>query len=364
MLDPVLAKARQDRLLRATADQNLDAIVLTQPHHVYYLTAHLPEWRHTPALVLRDGRATLICANDPAENIAADDVRSYPANLGATLRQDQAYVVAPMIAELVAGAGKVGYDPSPVAATLLQDREAGAWVPIDGVLWQQRRAKDADELALMRRAIAATRAMYQRARALIAPGVPEILIYNELAAAAVHEFGEPMSAMLGNDFACGVGGGPPRNNRLAEAGELWVLDLGPAFRGYFADNARVVSVGRKPTDAQQTAWRNITDVFPIVEAMAKPGVRCRDIYDRIDAHFQERFSRKQHHHLGHGIGLEAHEFPHLNPNWDDTLIEGEIFTCEPGIYTETIRSAIRIENLYRVTAAGVENLTPFPLELT
>jgi Xaa-Pro dipeptidase len=363
MLDSLLAKARQGRLLQAVEDLHLDAVVITQPHHVYYLTAHLPAWRHAPALVLRDGHATLICANTPAKNVAADDVRSYPANLGATLRQDQPQTLAPLIADLLGDARRVGYDSSAVAAALLQARPGREYAAIEQVLWQQRRVKDADELEIMRRAIGATRAMHQRARALIAPGVPEILVYNELAAAAVHALGEPLSAQLGNDFACGAGGGPPRNNRLAEAGELYVLDLGPAFRGYFADNARVVCVDRKPTDAQQSAWQNIVDVFPIVEAMARPGIRCRDIYDAIDAHFRARFGRPQHHHLGHGVGLEAHEYPHLNPNWDDTLLEGEIFTCEPGIYTDTIRSGIRLENQYRVTATGVENLTPFAMEL-
>ena len=38
------------------------------------------------------------------------------------------------------------------------------------------------------------------------------------------------------------------------------------------------------------------------------------------------------HHLGHGVGLQPHEFPHLNPNWDDTLVEGEVFTIEPGLF--------------------------------
>jgi Xaa-Pro dipeptidase len=363
MLDPALARQRQVRLLQSLQRQNLDALVITQPHHVYYLTAHLPAWRHTPAFVLTGGKATLISANQPAKNAAADDLRSYPANLGATLRQDQPPVVAGLLAELLGKARTVGFDASPVAAALLaRDRER-QYASIDETLWQQRRAKDPDEFALMRRAIDATRAMYERARATIEPGVTEVRVFNELHAAAMEELGEPLSALLGNDFACGVGGGPPRAGRVAQAGELYVLDLGPAYRGYFADNARVISVDRKPTEAQQQAQQHIVGVFPLVEAMAKPGVRCREIYERIDAHFQERFVRKQAHHLGHGVGLEAHEFPHLNPHWDDTLIEGEIFTCEPGIYDAALNSAIRIENQYRVTASGVENLTPFDLSL-
>lgn len=94
-------------------------------------------------------------------------------------------------------------------------------------------------------------------------------------------------AYFGNDFACGARGGPPRAGRVtaAEAGELYILDLGPAYRGYFADNARTFAVGGTPTDAQLDAWRTVTGVFPIVERLAKPGVRCRDLFAAVDAHY-------------------------------------------------------------------------------
>ena len=69
------------------------------------------------------------------------------------------------------------------------------------------------------------------------------------------------------------------------------------------------------------------------------------------------------HHLGHGVGLQPHEYPHLNPKWDDVLLEGETFTAEPGLYGPQLNGGIRLENLYHVTATGVENLIAAPLEL-
>jgi Xaa-Pro aminopeptidase len=61
--------------------------------------------------------------------------------------------------------------------------------------------------------------------------------------------------------------------------------------------------------------------------------------------------------------LQGHEYPHLNPRWDDVLMEGEVFTAEPGIYLPDLAGGIRLENQYLVQAKGVENLTPFPMEL-
>src|SRR5258706_13082476 len=108
---------------------------------------------------------------------------------------------------------------------------------------------------------------------MIAPGVAELDVFAGLQAAAVKTAGEPLSDLLGNDYACGERGGPPRKGRMARAGELYILDLGPAYRGYFSDNARTFAVNRKPTDAQMKAWESGVAALKLVGRMAKPGVR-------------------------------------------------------------------------------------------
>src|SRR6185312_8317753 len=123
----------------------------------------------------------------------------------------------------------------------------------------------------MRKAIDCTRAMHERARQIIEPGVSELHVYTELYTAAVEAAGEPLvPAHLGNDFQCGTGGGSPRKDKRAQAGELYILDLGPAYRGYFADNCRAYAVDRRPTDAQLAAWNLIVPVFDLVERTIRP----------------------------------------------------------------------------------------------
>jgi Xaa-Pro aminopeptidase len=359
------ARARQRRLLEVMVRWNLDAVVIGLPHHVYYFTAARAHWLQEAAFVLlSDGRAWLTSGNKPAESAAVDDAISYEASWHGTQRQEQPAVVAQQVLEQLRsrGAKRIGADGSAVTSQVAL-MLAGGVEPIDADLWQMRRRKDPDELDLMKTAIRATEAMYARARELIEPGLDELRMFSQLHEAAVKSNGEPMTALLGNDYACGAGGGPPRNGRVAQAGELWVLDLGPTFRGYFADNCRTFAVDRKPTDEQTKAWTAITEVLAIVERMAKPGVRCRDIYDAAAAHLQDKTGSNMPHHLGHGVGLQPHEFPHLNPNWDDVLIEGEIFTAEPGLYGPHLRGGIRIENDYLVTAEGVRNLLNYPLGL-
>jgi len=365
MLQDTYCRARQQRLLRLMHAKQLGAVVTSWRWHAYYFTGHRVFWQNEAAFVLfSDGRSLLVTANKTDPAAIADEVVTYDATWMGTHRPPQAALAAEKVIATIAGrrARRMGVDASPISTELARGFE-GETVSIDEDLWQLRRKKDPDELAIMRQAIDCTRAMHERARQIIEPGIPELQVFAELHRAAVETAGQPLSDYLGNDFACGERGGPPRKDRKTAAGELYILDLGPAVSGYFADNARVYAVDRKPTDAQQKAREIILGAFPIVERMAKPGARCREIYAAVDDYYRSKTGREHPHHLGHGVGLRPHEFPHLNPKWDDTLQEGEVFTCEPGIYEPELRAGLRIENQYLVTAEGVENLTPFSTEL-
>jgi Xaa-Pro aminopeptidase len=315
-------------------------------------------------VLLADGRSILITPNKPCDTAAADDCRSFEANWMGTLRQEQPAALATVVIDALADAGvkRMAFDSSVVASQVVAARLFSGG-PIDNDIFQLRRAKDPDELELMQTAVRATEAMYARAKQVIAPGVEEVHVFAQLQAAAVEFLGEPLSALLGNDYAAGVGGGWPRKGRKAEAGELYILDLGPAYRGYYADNARAFAVDGKPTDEQLKAHDDLVACFDVVERLAKPGVRCQTIYDACDQSLKLQRGKGLAHHLGHGVGLSPHEYPHLNPKWDDVLLEGEVFTAEPGIYAKELRGGIRLENQYLVTRDGVRNLLNFPTVL-
>lgn len=365
MLNPTQSRIRQQRLLAAIKDQKLDAVVIGITHHVYYFTAFWPFWlHHTAVAILADGRSLAVTANQPAGNIAADEVRAYPANANCTLRQDHPAEIAKVLADWLRGkkVARIGFDASAVASQL-QVTLPGQYVPIDPVIWQLRRQKDEDELVLIRRAHLAADAMFERAAQVIRPGVEETHMFAELHAAALKSTGEPMTALLGNDYACGVAGGPPRGGKKAEAGQIYIIDVGPTYRGYFSDGCRNYVVGGEPTDAQQKAHDAVKSCIAMLEKIARPGVSCRQIATQINEHLKSINGVGLVHHLGHGVGLQPHEFPHLNDFWDDVLLENEVFTCEPGAYNKEINGGVRLENVYLVKKDGLENLIKFPAEL-
>ena len=68
------------------------------------------------------------------------------------------------------------------------------------------------------------------------------------------------------------------------------------------------------------------------------------------------------HGLGHGVGLEIHESPNLNPKSPFTLREGMVIPIEPGVYIPH-KCGVRIEDMVVVTADGCLNLTKTPKTL-
>jgi Xaa-Pro aminopeptidase len=359
------SRGRQRRMLAEMQAQRLDLVIVQQIEHVQWLTGARYPWVMSPAAALRsDGHLTLVAPKKPELEAAADEVVTYEAQWHSTLRNDQRQ--ASSVELLKALSDKAGIKRLGVEFSCFTSHLAalpGERVDIEPMIYRLRRKKDPDELARIKKAIAGTKKMYELARQIIEPGITEIEVFNRLQAAAVEEYGEMLTG-TGNDYQCGARGGAPRNNRKAADGELYILDLGPAFRGYFSDNSRAFAVNRKPTDEQQTAWTFIMKVFKHVEATAKPGKNCRQLFDEAQAILNEAPVGVFNHHLGHGIGLFPHEAPHLNPHWNDTFEVGDVFTAEPGLYDEKIlRSGMRIENDYVITETGVENLCPFPMEL-
>ena len=156
----------------------------------------------------------------------------------------------------------------------LSQHHPADWVNVEPMLYQLRRQKEADELCLIRRAIAGTGYMYERARAIVAPGVSELEVFSQLQASAVEQFGEPPTA-TGNDYQCGSPGGPPRSGRTARAGEAptsWTSD--PPTAATSPTTAAPSRSKAAPTNSRRPGLAML-QVFAHVEQHVRPGTSAR-----------------------------------------------------------------------------------------
>ena len=99
----------------------------------------------------------------------------------------------------------------------------------------------------------------------------------------------------------------------------------------------------------------------MAEQMIRPGVRCREVYDAINAAQDKVKPNALIHHGGHGTGLRAHSYPRINPKFDDVFEENNVFAIEPGVYGDELGGGIRLEYNYRLTQDGPERLSEFPI---
>ncbi|HET6575958.1 MAG TPA: Xaa-Pro peptidase family protein [Fimbriiglobus sp.] len=352
-------RARQ-RALREHLDRNqLDAALIGDRRHVHYLTGYwCPAVFASVALLEHDGPTTLVTPHRLDFVPAADVTLHYPAQRRATLIDDQPGAAVEMIAESLRRCERVGVD-GPV---LPWAHPSAAWADLRPALLTMRRHKNADEVELLWRAIAATEAAYAYAFKALRPGVTEVELFAGMQAAAA-EYASEVLGEFGNDFQVGSPGGPPRR-RPAQAGEVAVFDLSVTLRGYRSDMCRSFVVGRLPSTEQTDARERILAVLRYVERTAQPGVSCRQLYADAATQLEGYRGWSFPHHLGHGIGLSAHEAPRLNPEWDDTFQVGDVFTAEPGLYGPDLRAGLRIEEIYHLTETGLEKLTTFPTELS
>ncbi len=119
-------------------------------------------------------------------------------------------------------------------------------------------------------------------------------------------------------------------------------------------------VGARPTVKQLGIHRAVRSIQEEMISKIEPGVRLDELfllYDDLLRGYGYQFQ----HFLGHGVGLEIHEFPHLSP--EEAVAEvGQVFTIEPGIYIPGW-GGMRIEDMVVVTETGCRSLTTFPKEL-
>lgn len=165
--------------------------------------------------------------------------------------------------------------------------------------------------------------------------------------------------------ACGAMSSRPHYEpqaRPLEKGGLLLIDMGLVVEGYCSDMTRTVGIGKNPKPRLMKAYEALLDAQEKALSEVGPGVKCADL-DRIARGRLKRkdFDKYFTHGLGHGVGLNIHEAPTLNPRSREVLRPGMVITIEPGVYLPG-QGGIRIEDLVLVTRTGYEVLSKTPKE--
>lgn len=142
--------------------------------------------------------------------------------------------------------------------------------------------------------------------------------------------------------------------RDLQEGDAIIVDGGCGVEGFRSDVTRTVVFG-KPSDKQKRVWEIVKKAQAEALKAVRPGVPCDEI-DRVarkvieDTGFGPGYKYFTHR-LGHGIGMEGHEYPYLVKGNKLKLQSGMTFSDEPGIYIYG-EFGVRIEDCFVVTEDG------------
>jgi Xaa-Pro aminopeptidase len=359
-LDPTLCLARRDRVRAYLAANELDGAVFFDRHYIHGLTGYWHGQPLTPValLVKGEGSSVLVTHDEAALAPAAGEIAIYTTNDFCTLRPNLSAEVMGVLNPFLKGLSRIGTEQQVPAALI----EGPVCRDISRDYQYLRRRKDADEVAALVHTIQCADKAYAEAKQLLEPGIEEVEIMAVMLEAATYATGEFLSGW-GQDFQAGSAGGFARPRRAVEAGELIPLDIGVGVRGYRSDLCRTFAVDGSPTEEQAAAHARVVEVMKFGESLMKPGQSCRAMFEAVKGELDGWQGYSFFHHAGHGIGLDAHEVPRINPAWDDVFEEGDVIAFEPGLYGGRLRAGIRLENNYLITADGFSQLSHFPLDL-
>ena len=149
--------------------------------------------------------------------------------------------------------------------------------------------------------------------------------------------------------------GVPSTKRI-ERGDLVTIDFGAVFDSYHSDMTRTFAIG-EISDKQRIVYDTVLKAQTVAIHTIKPAKSGKE----IDAVAREvigkaGFGAYFTHSLGHGVGVEIHEYPVLSPKSEETLQVGNVVTVEPGIYLPGA-FGVRIEDMGMVTDNGYLNFT-------
>lgn len=356
---------RIDRLHDYMERHALDAALITLPKHVYYLTGFLsdPHERFL-GLVLRRGEEPFLLV--PVLDAEAAGAASSVKQIYTHKDTEDPYQV--LQSYLGAGVRHIGVEKSHLTVQRYEALQAviaaERFFDLEEPLREMRLVKSADEIVTIKRAVRIIEDVLRTVVAKVKPGVTEI----ELVAEVEYQMkklgaeGPSFDSMvLAGDNAAKPHGSP--GTRQVQRGELLLFDIGVFVGGYASDITRTFAVG-DVGDKQKAVYEAVLGANKRGIAAVAPGVVLADL-DRTARDYIESQGYGPYfmHRLGHGLGLDIHEYPSVHGSNQDLLREGMVITIEPGIYIPGV-AGVRIEDDVLVTASGVEVLTSFPKELT
>jgi len=215
----------------------------------------------------------------------------------------------------------------------------------DELVERIREIKTAEEIEKIGQAAAITDKAFCEILDAIKPGVTEMQIKRKIV--EIMEDSGADGVAFEPIVASGRGSADPHyrySRDRIEVGEMVLLDIGAKYQGYCADLSRTVFIGKAP-ERFKKLYDIVLETQGLAIAQCREGTAIKEsslaAIENFKKYGEEEFFI---HSLGHGVGVEVHDFPFISPKNENKFKNGMVFAIEPGLYHGDF-GGIRIEDL-------------------
>jgi Xaa-Pro dipeptidase len=352
---------RQETARRYMHDAGIEAIFLTGGTSLQYFTG--AQWGISERLF-----ALVLPANgDPAwvapafeKGRALEQIKF--GNDVRTWQEDESpyQLVASILKDRAIASGRIGIEETARFAFSDGVSKAAPSLTLtsaDPVTARCRRIKSVHEIDLMRLANQITLKSFEIALKTLKEGITHTELSGKVAAAH-QQLGARGGALVLFAEHSASPHGTVTPQKLRE-GDTVLVDGGCSIEGYSSDITRTTVFG-KPTERQLKVFDIVKRAQAAALKTARPGVACEDVdaaARRVitDAGFGPDYKYFTHR-VGHGIGMDGHEWTYLVRGNKTKLEAGMTFSDEPGVYIPG-EFGVRCEDIMMITESGAELLT-------
>jgi Xaa-Pro dipeptidase len=360
-------RQRQENARQLMRDNHLDAIFMIGGTSLVYFT-NIRWWnseRLFAAILPAKGEPFYVC---PAfeEDRAREQIANGPGGNNADVRtwqedEDPYKLVAAGLKDRGIAAGRLGIEERTTFVFSDGVAKAAPQVAISSatpVTAGCRMIKSAHEIELMSLANHVTLEAYEAVYTALQPGMTQY-DFSNLISAAYEKLGfrGDASVNVGESSALPHGSAKPQ---VIREGTIVLIDDGCTVEGYQSDISRTFVLG-KPTDKMRKVFDIVHRAQAAALKQARPGAEAQSVDAAArkvitDAGFGPDYKYFTHR-VGHGIGMDGHEWPYLVRGDTLALKPGMAFSDEPGIYIRG-EFGVRLEDDMHITENGAELFTP------
>ncbi|MCH4459849.1 M24 family metallopeptidase [Staphylococcus haemolyticus] len=345
-----------EKITKQLQHEQADAAWITTPLNVFYFTGYRsePHERLFALLITANGDQTLYCPKMEVEEVKNSP---FEGKIIGYLDTENPFEIDPL------SFNKLLIESEHLTVKrqreLTQNFGVQHYGDIDQTIKELRNIKNESEIENIREAAKLADKCIEIGTEFLKVGVTEREVVNhienEIKKFGVSEMSFDTMVLFG-DHAASPHGTPGERKLVKD--EYVLFDLGVIYNHYCSDMTRTVKFGT-PSEEAQTIYNIVLEAETNAIEAIKAGVPLQEI-DKIardiigDAGYGDYFP----HRLGHGLGLEEHEYQDVSSTNSNLLEAGMVITIEPGIYVPNV-AGVRIEDDILVTENGYEILTHY-----